>query len=177
MENKNENPIIGILMGSDSDLEMMKAAADFLRKYDIPFEMGIVSAHRTPLDVEKYSKEARSRGIKVIIAGAGGSAHLPGMLAASTTLPVIGVPIQQKTPNTPNDALFSIVNMPTGVPVATVGVNRSENAAILALQIIGVENTGIAIMLEGYKLELIESVKKKREKMAETYPFNFISSN
>src|ERR1044072_9050534 len=136
MNQSNEKPLVGILMGSDSDWPIMKAAADVLAEFQIASEAKVISAHRTPRDLEQYVSGAFDRGLRVIIAGAGGAAHLPGVTAAFTTLPVIGVPIQGKALDG-LDSLFSIVQMPPGVPVATVGINGARNAGLLAAQIIG----------------------------------------
>ncbi len=136
------NPVVGIAMGSDSDLPTMRDAADLLDELHISYEIRIISAHRTPEKMIEYGKTASDRGLKVVIAGAGGAAHLPGMLAAVTTLPVIGVPV--KLPQLDGiDSPLSIVQMPKGVPVATVAINNSKNAALLAARIIGIENTAI----------------------------------
>src|SRR5882757_8050111 len=131
------SPLVGIIMGSDSDLTVMKTAADMLEEFDIPFELTVVSAHRTPMRMVEYAGSAVERGLKVIIAGAGGAAHLPGMVASLTPLPVIGVPVKSSNSIDGWDSLLSIVQMPNGVPVATVAINASQNAGILAAQIIG----------------------------------------
>src|SRR5882724_11223222 len=133
--NQSSKILVGILMGSDSDWPTMKAAADALKEFGIPSEAKVISAHRTPRDLEQYVSSAIDRGLRVIIAGAGGAAHLPGVTAAFTTLPVIGVPIQGKALDG-LDSLLSIVQMPPGVPVATVGVNAARNAGLLAIQIL-----------------------------------------
>jgi 5-(carboxyamino)imidazole ribonucleotide mutase len=133
--NKKNKPLVGIIMGSDSDLKVMIQASEFLEKNHVAYEMEIVSAHRTPDLMFEYAKTAKRRGLKVIIAGAGGSAHLPGMIASLTTLPVIGVPIESHNLNGV-DSLLSIVQMPSGIPVACVAINGSINAAILACQIL-----------------------------------------
>ena len=125
-------PIVGIIMGSDSDLPIMQHAADMLTLFNIPFELTIVSAHRTPIRMVDYAKNARQRGLKVIIAGAGGAAHLPGMVASITSLPVIGVPIKSSNSVDGWDSILSILQMPAGVPVATVALNGAKNAGILA---------------------------------------------
>src|SRR5579872_7391296 len=130
-------PLVGVIMGSDSDLTIMKAAADMLEDFGIPFELTVVSAHRTPHRMVKYACEAADRGLKVIIAGAGGAAHLPGMIAYLTTLPVIGVPIKSANSIDGWDSILSILQMPGGVPVATMGLNGAKNAGILAAQIVG----------------------------------------
>lgn len=136
--NKENVPMVGIIMGSDSDLRIMKDVAKVMEEYSIPYEIKVVSAHRTPERMFNYAKDAQSRGIEVIIAGAGGAAHLPGMVASLTQLPVIGVPIKLKELDG-LDSLLSIVQMPSGVPVATVGINNAKNAGILATRILGIK--------------------------------------
>jgi 5-(carboxyamino)imidazole ribonucleotide mutase len=148
-------PIVSIIMGSTSDLPVMEKAAEILNSFRIPFEMNALSAHRTPEEVEKFSKNAASRGIKVIIAAAGMAAHLPGVIAAMTTLPVIGVPIKASLEGL--DSIFSILQMPPGIPVATVGVNAAQNAGILAAQIIAAGDDEVMQEVAKYK----ESLKKK----------------
>jgi 5-(carboxyamino)imidazole ribonucleotide mutase len=155
---------IGIIMGSDSDLEVMKDAAKVLEDFAIDFEITVVSAHRTPERMYEYAKTARERGLKVIIAGAGGAAHLPGMVAAITTLPVIGVPVQFKTLSG-LDSLLSIVQMPGGVPVATVAINNAKNAGLLAVQILGIDNAEIANKLQEYKDKMKTEVEEKAQKV------------
>lgn len=147
-------------MGSKSDLTVMQEAADQLEKLKIPFEMDVVSAHRTPEKMIEYSKNASERGIKVIIAGAGGAAHLPGMIAASTRLPVIGVPIKSSNSIDGWDSILSILQMPKGVPVATVALNGAANAAILAGQILALENMELSERIQTLKKEMVEAVKK-----------------
>ncbi len=149
-------------MGSDSDLEIMKEAANVLDEFQIPYEITVVSAHRTPERMFNFAKEAKGRGIKVIIAGAGGAAHLPGMVASITTLPVIGVPVKLKTMDG-LDSLLSIVQMPAGVPVATVAINNAKNAGILAAQILGVSNDEISNKIEAFKEKMKLEVEKKAE--------------
>ncbi len=161
MENNIE---IGIIMGSDSDLPVMSEAAKFLDSIQVPYEISVVSAHRTAQRLFDYSKNAASRGIKVIIAGAGGAAHLPGMVAAITHLPVIGVPVQSKTMSG-IDSLYSIVQMPPGVPVATVAINGAKNAGILAAQILGIKDPAIAKKLIAFKAEMENEVLVKAEKL------------
>ena len=158
-------PIIGIIMGSQSDLPVMQAAADFLQQMNIPFEINIVSAHRTPDRMRSYSTEARARGLKVIIAGAGGAAHLPGMVAAYTTLPVIGVPVKSSNSIDGWDSVLSILQMPNGVPVATVALNAAKNAGILAAQIIATSDEAIAKKLTDYKLQMETEVLDMAEKL------------
>lgn len=157
-------PLVGILMGSDSDLPIMKEAAEILKQFEIPYEMKVISAHRTPDVLADYAGTALSRGLKVIIAGAGGAAHLPGVTAAFTILPVIGVPILGKSMNG-LDALLSIVQMPSGVPVATVAVNGAKNAGILAAQIIATGDNALAEKLKEYKKKLAEESKAKNKSL------------
>lgn len=153
---------IAIIMGSDSDLEVMKEAANVLDEFKIEYEITVVSAHRTPERMYNFAKEAKGRGIKVIIAGAGGAAHLPGMVASITTLPVIGVPVKLKTMDG-LDSLLSIVQMPAGVPVATVAINNAKNAGILAAQILGTHNEEIAQSIQAFKDKMKAEVEKKAE--------------
>ncbi len=156
--------MIGIIMGSQSDLKVMMAAADFLEQMEIKFELTIVSAHRTPERMVEYAKTARERGLKVIIAGAGGAAHLPGMVASLTSLPVIGVPVKSSNSIDGWDSVLSILQMPGGVPVATVALDGALNAGILAAQIIGAFDNSVAqklaIYKEGLKNKVLESVKE-----------------
>jgi 5-(carboxyamino)imidazole ribonucleotide mutase len=151
---------VGIIMGSDSDLPVMQAAADQLGDFGIAYEMTIVSAHRTPQRLYEYSQTAIERGLKVIIAGAGGAAHLPGMIAAITSLPVIGVPVKSSALSG-EDSLLSIVQMPPGVPVATVAINGAKNAGILAAQILGTADSAIAKQVADYKQSLDDIVMDK----------------
>jgi 5-(carboxyamino)imidazole ribonucleotide mutase len=150
--------MIGIIMGSSSDWPVMKEAADILESFGISFEKDVVSAHRTPEKMLDYAQNARNRGIKVIIAGAGGAAHLPGMVASATTLPVIGVPIKSSNSIDGWDSVLSILQMPGGVPVATMALNGAKNAGILAAQMLSIENKSVAATLENYKLELKQKV-------------------
>ncbi|HOP16314.1 MAG: 5-(carboxyamino)imidazole ribonucleotide mutase [Gammaproteobacteria bacterium] len=159
------NPRVGIIMGSDSDLPVMQEAAQILREFGVPFEMTIVSAHRTPGRLYDYAREARGRGIGVIIAGAGGAAHLPGMAAAITELPVIGVPVKTSALSG-QDSLLSIVQMPGGVPVATVAINGAKNAGILAAQILGAGDPTLLDRVAQYKRDLEAMVMGKVEQMA-----------
>ena len=155
-------PLVSIVMGSDSDLHVMSQAADALAVFKIPFELDIVSAHRTPEKMVAYAKEAHTRGIKVIIAGAGGAAHLPGMIASLTPLPVIGVPVKSTSNATEGwDSLLSILQMPGGVPVATVAINGAKNAGILAAQIIGAEDVKVREAVIAYKEKMREEVEEK----------------
>lgn len=158
------NPLVGIIMGSDSDLPVMKKAAEILEECKVPYECTIVSAHRTPDRLAEYAKHAKERGIKVIIAGAGGAAHLPGMTASMTTLPVIGVPVQTKTLSG-MDSLYSIVQMPPGIPVATVAINGAFNAGLLAAKILAVSEEALEKRLEDYAEDLKNMVEKKAEKL------------
>ncbi|MBO9572311.1 MAG: 5-(carboxyamino)imidazole ribonucleotide mutase [Chitinophagaceae bacterium] len=159
------NPVVGIIMGSDSDLPVMKAAADFLTEMEISFELTIVSAHRTPKRMIKYAESARGRGIKVIIAGAGGAAHLPGMVASVTTLPVIGVPVKSSNSIDGWDSVLSILQMPNGIPVATVALNAAKNAGILAASILGTSDDFVAKKLEEYKSQMETEVINKAGKI------------
>jgi len=160
--NTKDLPVyVGIIMGSDSDMDVMEAAAKILKKFNIGYEITIVSAHRTPARMVEYATVARQKGLKIIIAGAGGAAHLPGMIAAITTLPVIGVPIKSSNSIDGWDSILSILQMPNGVPVATVALNAAKNAGILAAQILGVSDATIAEQLIEYKKELEEDVMKK----------------
>ncbi len=153
-------PTIGIIMGSESDLKIMKEAAEFLDELKIPFELTIVSAHRTPKRMMDYATSARGRGLKVIIAGAGGAAHLPGMIASFTTLPVIGVPIKSSNSIDGWDSVLSILQMPSGVPVATVALNGAKNAGVLAAQIIGTFDNDVTKKLTRFKTTLQKKVEK-----------------
>jgi 5-(carboxyamino)imidazole ribonucleotide mutase len=159
-----EHPIVGIAMGSDSDLPTMQDAADLLDELHIAYEIRIISAHRTPEKMIEYGKTASDRGLKVVIAGAGGAAHLPGMLAAVTTLPVIGVPVKLSQLDG-IDSLLSIVQMPKGVPVATVAINNSKNAGLLAARIIGIENAAIREQLIELQKSTAEEVDLKDSKL------------
>ena len=155
-------PKVGIVMGSDSDLGVMQAAADILKQFGIPFEMTVASAHRTPERAMRFATEARDRGVRVIIAGAGHAAHLAGVLAAHTTLPVIGVPIDSSCLQG-MDSLLSTVQMPPGIPVATVSIGKSgaKNAGILAAQILAVDDAELGARLASFKQEMAEQVEKK----------------
>lgn len=157
-------PLIGIIMGSDSDLPIMQKAFDVCKEFEIPYEVKILSAHRTPEQHAEYSKTASERGLKVIIAAAGMAAHLPGVTAGSTILPVIGVPMKSKALDG-IDALLAIVQMPPGVPVATVAIDGAKNAALLAVQIIATGDTGLQQKLKDYKLKMAEESMKKNEKL------------
>jgi 5-(carboxyamino)imidazole ribonucleotide mutase len=158
-------PIVGIIMGSDSDLNIMEAAADILTEFGIAFELTVVSAHRTPLRMVEYASKAMERGLKVIIAGAGGAAHLPGMVASVTSLPVIGVPIKSSNSIDGWDSVLSILQMPNGIPVATVALNAAKNAGILAATIIGAFDEAVGKKITTYKMNLEAEVLKKVEKL------------
>ena len=159
---KSDTPVVGIIMGSDSDLPVMEAAFQVLKEFNIPYEVKILSAHRTPDQHSEYSKSAMDRGLKVIIAAAGGAAHLPGVTAAQTILPVIGVPIKSKSLEG-MDSLLSIVQMPPGIPVATVGIDGAKNAALLAVQILGISTESIQKKLTDYKKKMeTESMGKNK---------------
>lgn len=164
-------PIVSIIMGSTSDLPIMEKAAKLLDEMQIPFEMNALSAHRTPAEVENFSKEAAGRGIKVIIAAAGMAAALPGVIAANTTLPVIGVPIKGSALDGV-DALYSILQMPPGIPVATVAINGAMNAAILAVQMIALTDADVAARFAAYKSNLKEKVVKANIELQEI-KFNY----
>jgi len=151
-------PVVSIIMGSTSDLPVMEKAAKFLEEMQVPFEMNALSAHRTPLEVEEFARGAKERGLRVIIAGAGMAAALPGVIAASTPLPVIGVPIKGMLDGL--DALLSIVQMPPGIPVATMGVNGAMNAAILAVEMLALSDTALAGRLSAYKEGLKQKIVK-----------------
>jgi 5-(carboxyamino)imidazole ribonucleotide mutase len=157
-------PLVGIIMGSDSDLPVMKEAAQVLKELNVAYEISVLSAHRTPEQTIQYAKSAEERGLEVIIAGAGGAAHLPGIVAALTPLPVIGVPIQSASLQG-LDSLLSIVQMPAGVPVATMAINNAKNAGILAAQILGVKAPDIRDRVKNYKKRLEQIVLEKAKKM------------
>jgi 5-(carboxyamino)imidazole ribonucleotide mutase len=163
---KANQPVVGIIMGSDSDLKIMQSAADILKDFNVPYELTIVSAHRTPLRMVEYASSAVDRGLKVIIAGAGGAAHLPGMIASLTTLPVIGVPIKSSNSIDGWDSLLSILQMPNGVPVATVALNAAKNGGILAAEILGISDKNLSNKLSAFKKEMKEEVEKKAEKLS-----------
>ncbi|KXA32474.1 5-(carboxyamino)imidazole ribonucleotide mutase [Prevotella corporis] len=164
-------PLVSIIMGSTSDLPVMEKACKWLEQCEIPFEVNALSAHRTPAAVESFAKEAKGRGIKVIIAGAGMAAALPGVIAASTTLPVIGVPIKGMLDGL--DAMLSIIQMPPGIPVATVGVNGAQNAAILAAEMMALGDEEIARKVENWKSTLGEKIEKANKELAEIKDYRF----
>ena len=154
--------LVGIIMGSDSDLSTMKQAADILKEFGVGYEMKVISAHRTPHDLADWAQSAHQRGMKVIIAGAGGAAHLPGVTSAFTPLPVIGIPIQSKALNG-LDSLLSIVQMPPGVPVATVGIGAGKNAGLLAIQILAISNEELLKKYMDYKVKIADESRAKNE--------------
>lgn len=158
-------PVIGIIMGSQSDLKIMKEAAEVLEELNVAFEITVVSAHRTPLRMVEYATAARAKGIKVIVAGAGGAAHLPGMVASITSLPVIGVPIKSSNSIDGWDSVLSILQMPSGVPVATVALNGARNAGILAAQIIGSTDKSVGKRLDQFKKALQTNVETSAKSM------------
>lgn len=160
-------PLVSIIMGSTSDLPVMEKAAKFLDELEVPFEMNALSAHRTPAEVEKFAREAEGRGLRVIIAGAGMAAALPGVIAAQTTLPVIGVPIKGMLDGL--DALLSIVQMPPGIPVATVGVNGAQNAAVLACEMLALADPALAERMRTYKAGLAQKIVKANAELAEVH--------
>ncbi|ABB24434.1 5-(carboxyamino)imidazole ribonucleotide mutase [Pelodictyon luteolum] len=163
-DNAGTIPQVGIIMGSDSDFDIMKEAVKVLEEFGVPSEISVISAHRTPRDLEAYASGARARGLKVIIAGAGGAAHLPGVTAALTELPVVGVPIfNQKLSG--QDALYAIVQMPAGIPVATVGIDNARNAALLAVQILAISDTELMQALTAFRLKLADASRQKTGKI------------
>jgi 5-(carboxyamino)imidazole ribonucleotide mutase len=159
-------PLIGIIMGSDSDLPTMQGAIAACEEFNVPHEVGIVSAHRTPDHMVDYAKQAHLRGLKVIIAGAGGAAHLPGMVAALTPLPVIGVPVASRHLQGV-DSLYSIVQMPAGIPVATVAIGNARNAGLLAVQILASHDPNLLAQVQRYRQSLADSVMEKQAKLDE----------
>jgi 5-(carboxyamino)imidazole ribonucleotide mutase len=156
---------VGIIMGSKSDLNVMNDAADIMRAFGIEFELTVVSAHRTPERMFNYAKEAASRGLKVIIAGAGGAAHLPGMVASITTLPVIGVPVKSSNSIDGWDSILSILQMPNGIPVATVALNAAKNAGLLAVQILSTADESLVAKMQAYKDELRQKVEESASEL------------
>lgn len=167
LHNQSDAARVGIIMGSDSDLPIMQAAANMLQEFGISYELTVVSAHRTPQRMVSYATGARARGIQVIIAGAGGAAHLPGMVASLTPLPVIGVPIKSSNSIDGWDSVLSILQMPNGIPVATVALNAAKNAGILAASIIGAFDSAIGNKVADYKQQLEAEVIAKVEKLKE----------
>jgi 5-(carboxyamino)imidazole ribonucleotide mutase len=163
---EKNTPVVGILMGSDSDFDVMKEAVLVLDEFGVLSECSVISAHRTPHDLEKYATTARERGLKVIIAGAGGAAHLPGVTAAMTVLPVIGVPIFSSKLNG-QDALYSIVQMPAGIPVATVGIDNARNAALLTIEILALSDEALMAALIEFRQKLADASRQKTGKIRE----------
>src|SRR5258705_5425721 len=179
VKTKNTKPQtiqVGIIMGSDSDLPVMQAAADVLKEFEVSFELTVVSAHRTPLRMVEYASQAAERGLKVIIAGAGGAAHLPGMVASITSLPVIGVPIKSSNSIDGWDSVLSILQMPGGIPVATVALNGAKNAGILAASIIGAFDTTIGDKVAAYKKQLQDAVLEKAKNLSGEWQNDFDSN-
>jgi 5-(carboxyamino)imidazole ribonucleotide mutase len=166
---RKRDPVVGIIMGSDSDLPVLQAAADVCTEFGVPHEVRIVSAHRTPGDMAEYGRTARERGLKVIIAAAGGAAHLPGMVASHTTLPVIGVPVPTEHLRG-LDSLLSIVQMPSGVPVATVAIGGAKNAGLLAVQVLATGDAELSARLETYRANMAESSRQKNRNIARDKP-------
>ena len=163
--NKTEQPLVGIIMGSDSDWPTMRAAAETCREFGVAFEARVVSAHRTPDDMAEYARTAISRGLRVIIAGAGGAAHLPGMVASHTVLPVIGVPVESKALKG-MDSLLSIVQMPAGIPVATVAIGNARNAGLLALQILAASDAALQEKLSAFRAKIAAESRQKTANLA-----------
>ncbi|SHL49467.1 5-(carboxyamino)imidazole ribonucleotide mutase [Hymenobacter psychrotolerans DSM 18569] len=161
----SDTPLVGIIMGSQSDLKIMSAAAELLRQFGVTYEITLVSAHRTPHRLVEYAETARKRGLRVIIAGGGGAAHLPGMVASFTTLPVIGVPINSATSIQGLDSILSMLQMPAGVPVATVALEGATNAAVLATQMLALSNARLADVLEKYRTSLKDKVMRTIEEL------------
>lgn len=170
---QTESPLIGIVMGSDSDLGVIDAAAAVCREFAVAYEVTIVSAHRTPERLLDYGRTAHVRGLKALIAGAGGAAHLPGMLAALTPLPVIGVPILSRNSLDGWDSVLSILQMPGGVPVATVAVDGAKNAGLLALRILAIDDPALLEKMLAYQAEMARSVHEKAEKLRASYPCTY----
>ncbi|OGK38798.1 5-(carboxyamino)imidazole ribonucleotide mutase [Candidatus Roizmanbacteria bacterium RIFCSPHIGHO2_12_FULL_41_11] len=168
-------PLVAVIMGSDSDLPVMNDTVEILNKFDIPFEVNIFSAHRSPDGTVNFAKNADKRGIRVIIAAAGGAAHLAGVIASHFPLPVIGVPIKSSALNGV-DSLYSIVQMPPGVPVATVGINSAKNAALLAIQILAINDKLLTKKIVDYKKNLAESVAKKNDQLTKVGVKNYLAA-
>ncbi|NNE25265.1 MAG: 5-(carboxyamino)imidazole ribonucleotide mutase [Saprospiraceae bacterium] len=162
-------PKVGIIMGSDSDLTVMKAAADVLESFNVDFEITVVSAHRTPDRMFEYGKAARAKGLQVVIAGAGGAAHLPGMMASLTDLPVIGVPIKSSNSIDGWDSILSILQMPNGIPVATVALNGAKNAGLLAVRILASNDNDLAKSLDDYHKNMVDTVLGKADNVESQY--------
>lgn len=166
------NPKVSIIMGSTSDLKIMEAAAEFLDQMEIPYEINALSAHRVPEQVMEFAKNARSRGVKVIIAGAGGAAHLPGVIAALTPLPVIGIPIKSSNSIDGWDSILSILQMPSGIPVATMALDGARNGAILAVEILAAGDDAVMEKMVRFKAELAQKIEKANRELAQIkHPF------
>lgn len=165
MKTKTTKPLVGIIMGSDSDWPTMKPAAEVCEQFGIPHEVRVVSAHRTPDDMARYGRTAHQRGLRIVIAGAGGAAHLPGMIASHTPLPVIGVPVESKALKG-MDSLLSIVQMPAGVPVATVSIGNGRNAGLLAVSILATSNDALQKKLLAYKKQMAQESRAKNKNLA-----------
>lgn len=164
----DRGPLVGVIMGSDSDLDVMSAAVDVLRSFQIPHEVRVISAHRTPDRMLRYAQEAADRGLRVIIAGAGGAAHLPGMVASSTRLPVIGVPVALAKLDG-MDSLLSIVQMPAGIPVATMAINGGRNAGLMAVRMLAMSDEGLAKRMDSFQRELADQSSAKDERIQTQY--------
>ncbi|MGQ7855707.1 5-(carboxyamino)imidazole ribonucleotide mutase [Pedobacter sp. WC2501] len=164
-QGNSNSALVGIIMGSKSDLPVMQDAADVLKEFGINYEITVVSAHRTPERMFNYAKEAQGRGLKVIIAGAGGAAHLPGMVASITTLPVIGVPVKSSNSIDGWDSILSILQMPNGIPVATVALNAAKNAGLLATQILSTADESLTVKMQAYKDELRRKVEESADNL------------
>ncbi|MBO9671819.1 MAG: 5-(carboxyamino)imidazole ribonucleotide mutase [Sphingobacteriaceae bacterium] len=164
-QGNSNSALVGIIMGSKSDLPVMQDAADVLKEFGINYEITVVSAHRTPERMFNYAKEAQGRGLKVIIAGAGGAAHLPGMVASITTLPVIGVPVKSSNSIDGWDSILSILQMPNGIPVATVALNAAKNAGLLATQILATADEALTVKMQAYKDELRKKVEESADSL------------
>lgn len=173
MKTITQQPSVGIIMGSQSDLPIMKDAAEICETFDVPYELTIVSAHRTPERMMDYAKNAQSRGIQVIIAGAGGAAHLPGMVASMTTLPVIGVPVHSSNSIDGWDSILSILQMPSGIPVATVALDGAKNAGILALRILSATNSELTQKMLAFNQSMQNKVLDTADIVAKDYPCQF----
>lgn len=177
---QGQSPVCGVVMGSDSDLPLVKVALDTLEEFGIPYEARVISAHRAPDAVAQWARSARDRGMRVIIAAAGGAAHLPGVVAAHTTLPVIGLPVKGRALEG-MDALFSIVQMPPGVPVATVGIDAARNAALLAAQVLAVDSSSfgqlLAQRLEAFKRRMAEEVLNKDHRLRELGAHGYLGAS
>jgi 5-(carboxyamino)imidazole ribonucleotide mutase len=171
--NEQEGPMVSIIMGSRSDLEVMREAADTMTEFGVPYELTVISAHRTPDRMVAFAKGAAGRGVKVIIAGAGGAAHLPGMVASLTILPVIGVPVKSRNSIDGWDSLLSIVQMPAGVPVATVAVNGARNAGLLAVQVLATSNSKLAEKLDTFKATQEVKVRDGITALKQQFPNKF----